>query len=213
LTEGWICRRKIEWLPTEQAIQAIRDVFGDKANELRPRWASDEEKGPLFGDPNELLHHRKGVELAGHKMISLPWVKTVTFYRTDPASKEVADLFVRTIDEKSDWQVEVLTKNHNIEQWISKWEQFKGFRKTWWVFESRSTMCSFFNAVHDRTSFVLDGGAFTEPYNNWSSQAVTQKLRRSKDPNPPFEDAGDLAHTITGMLEADKKTVTDWFDE
>jgi hypothetical protein len=41
---------------------------------------------------------------------------------------------------------------------------------------------------------------------------VNQKLRRSRDPSDRTDDAGDLAHTITGVLDADTEELADWVE-
>lgn len=216
LDEDWLCRRKIDWLPTEQGIRAIRDTFKGQVDELglRPDWAREEDSGPIFGDPNELLLHRKGVEAAGRRLQGISWVQRMSWYPAAPGSKESADIKIWLAQHVHDWKVEVLTNTNNADQWEAKWNTFRnGFDNVFWIFEDRSTMCSFFNTLHDRGVYDLDGGRFSKPYKNWSAQAVTRKLWRSKDPNDPDAEAGDLAHTITGVVEADMETFVGWFDE
>lgn len=215
LDEGWLCRRKIDWLLTEQGIRAIRDTFKGQVDDLglRPDWAREDDPGPIFGDPNELLLHRKGVDAVGRRVEALSWTSQVIWY-PNRGSDKTGDITFRTPDQVHDWSVEVLTNTNNAEHWVSKWDALrKDYRNVFWVFEDRTTMCSFFNTLHDRGVYDMDGGRFSNPYSNWSSQAVRRKLWRSKDPNEPYGDAGDLVHTITGVVEADMSTFRGWFDE
>ena len=216
LKEGWLCRRKIDWLPTEKALRAIRYTFKGQVDEanLRPDWASEDDTGPIFGDPNELLLHRKGVEAAGRRLQGVSWVRRVIWYPGLAGSNESADIKALLPDHVYDWRVEVLTNTNNADHWVSKWDRFRReYTNVFWIFEGRNTMCSFFNTLHDRGVYELDGGRFSKPYKNWSAQAVTRKLWRGRDPNDPNAEAGDLAHTITGVVEADMDTFTGWFDE
>jgi len=215
LNEDWLGRRKVDWLLTEQAIRAIRDIFKGQVDELglRPDWASEDATGPIFGDPNELLLHRKGVEAVGRRIQTLSWSKKVNWYPR-AGNSESADITFWTPDHIGSWKVEVLTNTNNTEQWMAKWDSFrKDYRNTFWVFEDRSTMCSFFNALHDRGVYDMDGGRFSHPYSNWSPQAVNRKLWRSRDPSEPYSDAADLVNTITAIVESDMRTFKDWFDE
>lgn len=216
LKHDWIGRRKIDWLPTEQGLRAIRDTFKGQVDKLRlrPNWAHENDDGPIFGDPNELLYHRKGVDAAGRRFENISWVRYVSWYPQVDLSKETPDLHVSLPQHSADWNVEVLTSTNNIEHWLTKWNRLrKGHRKVFWIFENRTTMCSFFNTLHDRGEYNLEGGQFSKPYKNWSAKAVTRKLWRSKDRDDPYAEAGDLAHTITGVFESDMDTFVGWFDE
>jgi hypothetical protein len=70
------------------------------------------------------------------------------------------------------------------------------------------------NTIHhaEEVNHELDGGPFSEPYRNWSKKAVNQKLRRSRDLSYFADDAGGLAHTITGVLDADTEELADWVE-
>lgn len=213
LSEDWLCRRKIDWLLTEKGLQAARDVFTPRATDFQPRWADEHHTGPLYGDPHELLHHRKGVEAAAHKLQTLPWVNTITYYPTPyTGDGEVGDLRVRTTDRKATWRVEVLTATNNTTHWINKWTQFCDCQNTWWLFDSRSTMGQFFNRIDENTDYTLNN-PITKPYKNWAPTAINKKLWRSNhNPTNKGHHAANLTHTITATLEADPAQVATWFD-
>ncbi|MFC4437480.1 MULTISPECIES: hypothetical protein [Natrialbaceae] len=215
LREGWICRRKIDWIPTEQGLQAIRDIFKDCADDfnLRPGWASEDDSGPIFGDPNELLLHRKGVEAAAHYVENYTWVERLTWYPILGTHEHHPDLKMRTPQKTLDWFVEVLTSTGDRDGWVEKWESYKKrFVKVWWIFEGRSDMCAFFNKLHDERIYTLDGGPFSEPYKNWSADAVNRKIWRSRKVGNNDQEAAHLVSTITSLVEAESDDVTEWFD-
>lgn len=216
LQEDWIWRRKCDWLPTEQGLQVIRSIFGHVGEPLRPEWASEDEDGPIYSDPNELLLHRKGVEALAHFLKQLSWALRISYYPGSPTGNETGDLRMKTPDRISDWEVEVLCSSNNTEQWIEKWMTYSNrYNTTVWIFDDRSTMCRLLNSVHhaEEVNYELDGGPFSEPYDNWSKQAVNEKLRRSRDPNRRTDDAGWLVHTITGVLDADVEQLTEWVED
>ncbi len=216
LREEYICRRKIDWVLSETALRAIRDMFRPRveALDLRPEWAGEGADGPIFGDPNELLLHRKGVEVAAASLGMLAWCAGVEFYPSSGGDGEVADLVIRRRGDWPDWSVEVLTDTHNSAQWTAKWRAYSASdRNVLWVFEDRGTMCRFFNMLSNAGEYSLDGGVFSKPYSNVSAAAVTRKLWRSKSLNEGRGEAGDLAQTITGVFEAGPEVVADWFIE
>lgn len=215
LREGWICRRKIDWMPTEQGIQAIRDIFKDHVDnfKLRPVWASENAAGPIFGDPNGLLLHRKGVEAAADRVQNFTWVNRLMWYPSLGGHKHHPDLKMSTPQKTSDWFVEVLTSTGDHDGWVEKWQSFKKrYVKVWWIFEGRSDMCSFFNKLHNEEIYTLDGGPFSKPYKNWSADAVNHKIWRSRKIGKGDQEVADLVSTITSLVEADSDDVEEWFD-
>ena len=69
--------RKLDWRPTQQGRQAIRDVLKPWGGNLRPDWADATDSGPLYGDPNEGVVHRTGVEIAGRMFPAMPWAEDI----------------------------------------------------------------------------------------------------------------------------------------
>jgi hypothetical protein len=120
LKRDWLWRRKVNWLPTEEGLRAIRSIFPEAGESLRPEWADESETGPIYGDPNEFLTHPKGVEAIVHFLKEIPWAKRVYYYPQALSGNEAGDLRVRTPDSTLDWEVEVLCGSNNTDQWIEK---------------------------------------------------------------------------------------------
>jgi len=218
LQEEYVCRRKIDWSPTQQGLRAMRDCLGDWTEKLRPHWADDDADGPIFGDPNEGLLHRKGVEVAAQMLSGMSWAHEpngrpywIDRYPEDGRGEACHDLHVGTTEHLKDVGVEVLTANNNGEYLTEKWKRHaKEDLTTWWICDSRSTACRLFNELHRREVFCLDGGPFTEPA-NWSAEAINRKLWRSKDDHRG-KDASDIVHTITGVFEGDRAKIQELFE-
>lgn len=220
LEEGYICRRKIDWIPTEQGIRAIRDCLEPWNEELRPEWADDSDDGPIFGDPNETLLHRKGVEIAGDMIPWMPWTTTgphgephgVTWYPENSRGEPCHDLHIKTNERMTNLGVEVITANNNTDYLVNKWERYASEdRTTLWIFDNRDTACQLFNALDKRSRIYLDGGQFRN-YSNWSASAINQKLWRSEE-NHSGGDISDLVHTVTGLLNGDRDKIQSLFED
>jgi hypothetical protein len=219
LQEQYVCRRKIDWGPTQQGLQAIRECLEPWADQLRPEWADETTDGPTFGDPNEGVVHRKGVEVAGDLLRRMPWTHDHrgiphgngrVWYPTDRRGQSCHDLHIDTNEHVADVGVEVVTTSNNISRLVDKWERLqKEDRLTLWVFDNRKTACQLYNNLDSRGEFLLDG-QFTTPA-NWSADAINKKVWRS---SATFreEPAGDLVQTVTGLLEGGKHTVQELFE-
>lgn len=214
LQEEYVARRKIDWAPTEQGRQAIRDCLKPWSEKLRPEWADESADGPLFGDPNEGVLHRKGVEIAGDVLPRMAWawsmenngrVYGVEWYPTDSRGEACHDLHVDTNEWMDDIGVEVIISSNNTDYLVSKWERHQDEdRLTFWIFDRRETACRLWNELDSRGQFYLDG-QFRQ-HGNWSAEAINRKLWRSSN-TYRGEPAGDLVHTVTGLLEGDKETI------
>lgn len=216
LQRDWLWRQKIDWLPTSDGLHAIRDVLkaqpDDVISTLRPGWAEiSGGTAPLYGDGNESMWHRKGVLAMAHILDKFLLFK-VGVYGIGTKGETGGDLVINSVEGIPDFEIEVLTGTNNFDHWESK---FRGLhdnpRDNWYIFGDRSTMCSFFNAMHRRTPFTLEGGTFSQPYSNWSAEAVNRKLRRSV----PYDKwgFGIMAKTITSVLEADDDDLDKWLKE
>ncbi len=221
LQEEYVCRRKIDWGPTQQGLQAIRDVLEPWSDELRPRWADENDDGPLFGDPNEGVTHRKGVEIAGRLFPRMAWAFDITrpghpsygvdWYPTDGRGEACHDLHVDTQPRATDVGVEVVTDNNNTDRLVAKWKRLQSEdRLTFWIFDRRETACQLWNALDQRGEFHLDG-QFRE-YGNWSAQAINRKLWRSSNTYRE-EPAEDIVQTVTGLLEGGHDTIQELYSE
>jgi len=221
LQEEYVCRRKIDWGPTQQGLQAIRDVLKPWSDTLRPKWADEDDDGPLFGDPNEGVTHRKGVEIAGDLFPGMAWAFDITarydrtygveWYPTGRRGEACHDLHVDTHEHMTDVGVEVVTDSNNTDRLVSKWKRLQNEgRTTFWVFDRRETACQLWNELDYRGEFFLDG-AFRK-HGNWSAQAINRKLWRSSNTYRE-EPAGDIVQTVTGLLEGDRDTIQDLFRE
>ena len=221
LQEEYVCRRKIDWGPTQQGLQAIRDVLTPWSDELRPVWADENDDGPLFGDPNEGLTHRKGVELAGRILPRIPVAFDmssagnlsygVEWYPTDERGEACHDLHVDTQPQSTDIGVEVITDSNNTDRLVSKWERLQNEdRLTFWIFDRRETACRLWNELDNRGEFYLDG-QFRE-HGNWSAQAINRKIWRSSQ-NYREKPAGDIVQTVTGLLEGGHDTIQELYNE
>jgi len=219
LEEQYICRRKIDWSPTEQGISAIRECLEPWGDEVRPEWADESESGPIYGDPNEGLLHRKGVEVATNKLPKSAWTYDhrglhygMSYYPEDDRGEACHDFHIQTADHLQDIGVEVLTSNNNIDYIVQKWERFaEEDRLTLWLFDGRKTACNMINALDDWERLDLYGGQFTSPA-NWSAKAINHKLWRSEIYHRRTE-ITDVVHTVTGVLEGDDDKLHDLFND
>ncbi|WP_152422366.1 hypothetical protein [Halorubrum californiense] len=220
LQEEYVCRRKIDWGLTQRGRQAIRDVLKPSADNLRPEWADEDDEGPLFGDPNEGVTHRKGVEIAGYMLPKMAWAWSmerhgrpygVEWYPTDSRGESCHDLHIDTNEHMTDVGVEVITDSNNKDRLVAKWKRLQNEdRTTFWVFDRRETACRLWNELDRRGISYLDG-QFNN-HCNWSAGAINRKVWRSSDKYRQ-EPAGDIIQTVTGLLEGDKDTVQDLFEE
>lgn len=219
LQEEYVCRRKIDWGPTQQGRKAIREVLKPWANELRPDWADKFATGPLFGDPNEGVTHRKGVEIAGHMIPQMAWAWDiqdrgrrygVEWYPTHRGNS-CHDLHVDTTERMDNVGVEVVTDSNNFDRLVNKWRRLQNEdRLTLWLFDRRETACRLWNELDYRDEFYLDGQF--RNHGNWSAKAINRKIWRSSDTyrGKPSE---DIVQTVTGLLEGDDDTIQDLFEE
>lgn len=218
LQEDYLCRRKVDWLLTEDGLKAVNDIF-DNETELRPEWADDDADGPLYTDPNELIPHRKGVEVAENRLRDMAWAYDIEnhgrpygieWYPTDGKGQKCHDLHIDTQEHMTDIGVEVITESNNQSRPIQKWERFRDEdRLTLWVFDNRETACDFFNTLDSTGYFRLDGAQFNNP-SNWSQQEINRKIRRSAKANR--KEPVDLVHTITGMFKQDHDDIYEVFE-
>lgn len=221
LQEEYVCRRKIDWGPTQQGLEAIRDVLKPWGDTLRPEWADEDDDGPLFGDPNEGTTHRKGVEIAGNLFPGMAWAYDIDrpggppygieWYPTDRDGEACHDLHVDTHDRMTDVGIEVITNSNNNDRLVAKWKRLQDeSRTTFWIFDTRETACRLWNELDYRGVFYLDGQF--RKHENWSAQAINRKLWRSSNTHRE-EPAGDIVQTVTGLLEGGRETIQDLFEE
>jgi hypothetical protein len=186
---------------------------------LLPKWADESDNGPIFGDPNEGVTHRKGVEIAGQMIpqIAVAWSMRdrrpygVEWYPTDRRGESTRDLHIETVDWINNIGVEVITDNNNLNHFVEKWERFQeDDRLTFWVFDRRETACRMWNELDSSDRFYLDGGQFRN-HSNWSAEAINRKIWRSSKKHRE-EPAGDIIETVTGLLEGDMDTIEELFD-
>lgn len=221
LQEEYICRRKIDWAPTQQGRQAIRDLLKPWSDQLRPDWANENDDGPLYGDPNEGVLHRKGVETAGEMLPRMAWAYDienmglpygVEWYPTDTRGEACHDLHVDTNQYMDDVGVDVITASNNMDYLVEKWRRYQNEdRLTLWIFDRRETACRLWNELDNRGHLYLDGGQF-RGLENWSAKAINQKVWRSST-SYREKPAGDLIQTVTGLLEGDRDTIQQLFED
>lgn len=221
LQEEYVARRKIDWSPTKQGRKAIQTCLTPWDDMLRPKWASESSVGPLYGDPDKGLYHRKGVEVAGKVLPQIvqdndpdtPQVhpRGVEWYPNRHADEACHDLHIDTDGWLGNIGVEVITHTDNLGHFISKWQRYqKEDRLTFWIFDGRKTACQLWNALDSRQHFYLDG-QFNN-HGNWSAKPINHKIWRSSKKYRE-EPAGDLIHTVTGLLEGDKESLTGLFKD
>lgn len=221
LQEEYVCRRKIDWGPTQQGLKAIRDVLKPWGDALRPEWADEDDDGPLFGDPNEGTTHRKGVEIAGNLFPKMAWAYDlhrpgspcygIEWYPTDRNGEACHDLHVDTQEHMTDVGIEVITNSNNNDRLVEKWKRLQNeSRTTFWIFDTRETACRLWNELDYQGVFYLDGQF--RNHENWSAQAINRKLWRSSNTYRE-EPAGDIVQTVTGLLEGGREPIQDLFEE
>jgi len=219
LKEEYVARRKIDWSPTEQGRQAIRDCLKPWSDQLRPWWADEDESGPLFGDPNEGTLHRKGVETAALVFSGVSWAYDIGTgrsygierYPEDERGEACHDVHIRTNEHTTNVGIEVVTSSKNLGHLVSKWHRYQDRdRRTLWLFDRRETACRLWNKLDGRGDFYLDG-RFTD-YGNWSAKATNRKIWRSSQ-EFRGEPAGDLVQTVTGLLEGRANTIHELFED
>jgi hypothetical protein len=216
--EKYVARRKIDWAPTEDGRQAIRDCIGSWDDDIAPRWADESEGRVLCGDPKEGLRHRKGVEIAGTTLPNMDWARQsndrpygVEWYPTDRHGESCHDLYVDTMDGIDDIGVEVITSSNNLDYLVSTWKRHQSKdRLTFWVFDCRETACRLWNELSYRDEFHTDE-KFTTP-SNWSVHAINRMIWRSSQ---QFHDrpAGEVIHTVTGLLNGNASTIQNLLED
>jgi len=232
LREDYLCRRKIDWIPTEEGLKAMRDCLDgeDFCKSIKPEWAKEaaytnfrwegsDTGGPFYGDQNEGLVHRKGVEVIGEVLPYMSWTSNdvrlpygVIWYPDDPTGKSSYDLYVKTNDKMRDVGVEVITNHNNTEQLVQKWKRYNSKESnTLWLFANRKTACPMFDALDSRGLVHLDGGSFSNP-SNWSAKAINKKIWRSAE-QPRTNTGTDLVQTLTGVLEGGSDTIQELFED
>lgn len=220
LQEKYVCRRKIDWAPTQEGLQAIRECLEPWSDTLRPEWADEDADGPTYGDPNEGVTHRKGVEVAGHMLPRMAWTHDhrgiphgdgLVWYPSDHGGRSCHDLHIDTNEHMDDVGVEVVTDSNNPDRLVDKWTRFQNEdRITLWVFDGRESACKLYNELDSKGEFYLDG-AFNN-HSNWSAQEINKKVWRSSN-TYRGEPAGDLVQTVTGLLEGSRDTIQDLFEQ
>ncbi|WP_138005719.1 hypothetical protein [Halalkalirubrum salinum] len=230
LQEEYVCRRKIDWAPTQEGRQAIRDVLHPWSDELQPSWAEESVykihtydrsgRGPLFGDPNEGVTHRKGVEVAGWVLQSMAWTYDMDmempygleWYPTDRRGESCHDLHVKTNEYMNDVGVEVVTDSNNMDRLVKKWKRFqKENRTNLWIFDRRETACKMYNALYKSGDYALAGRQFRN-YSNWSAKLINEKVWKSSEVYPQNE-ANDVIQTVTGLLEGRGDMLQNLFED
>jgi hypothetical protein len=214
--EKYVCRRKVDWAPTSRGRKVIREVLHPQLNDIEPRWADEDDRGPLYGDPNAGVIHRKGVEIANNMFPGMAWAYEiggrpygVQRYPTDNGGKSCHDIHIDTEERWEDVGVEVITNNNNRDRLVKKWKRFQSEnRLTFWIFDERQTACKLWNELHDRGVTKLDGRFSNK--SNWSAEAINQKIwRSSKQYNNKL--TKDIVQTVTGLFEGDKDTIQNLF--
>jgi len=221
LEERYVARRKIDWSPTEQGRQAIQTCLTPWDDIVRPKWASESSSGPLYGDPDKGVYHRKGVEVAG---VVLPQIVResnlntpdgrpgeIEWYPNHQRDGSCHDLHIDTNERTGDIGVEVISGVDNLDEFITKWLRYQNEdRLTFWIFDGRQTACQSWNELDSRRQFYLDG-QFNN-HRNWSARSINRKIWRSSN-KYRGESTGDLIHTVTGLLEGDKEGLRQLFEE
>ncbi|WP_248516916.1 hypothetical protein [Salinarchaeum laminariae] len=205
LETQFICRRQVEWVPTQHARDVINEFMVHTGDTVELKPADPDRSGFLRGWENESLLHRKGVATVRATMEADSSLRDSDAPIEEYSVREGRrrqDLCFRTVDTMDDMGVEVVTSTDSVNDFIDKWQDFldiPGF--TVWIFDSRQTACRMFNELHREDVFQLAGGLCREP-STWNSTAMNEKLRRSWCDRDSGS-ASPLMNTITAVFEAD----------
>ena len=194
-----VAGRRCRWLPTENCMQIIEDIFSDD-EQLYPDWATeDHTRPPTFRDGSELLQHRKGVLASAYLFSQLERVTSLLRYPRNKVPQR-PDIYLYRNDEQLA-RVEVLGPHRNTDMWEDKFTQWRGRRAgpTIWIYPNRTTMTQFWNHLITQGLIGLDNGRFGGNPNNWSAKRVNARLQRSRK-GPPDYTSHDVVWTLGGVV-------------
>lgn len=204
LKEDYLCKRKVDWLITENGYTIINNVLSPTP-ELYPSWVQDHCKitGPLVTQKNELHHHHKGVARVEYLGERLDFIENVGKNPRD-GTIFAPDLFLMTSSNYPDWAVEMIVKKNEFEECVKKWNQLaRGDFRVLWVFDTRKKMISVFNEFHRGNLTNLPRGLFTGKADSWSAKTVTERLIEANKSSEHSSEAAHLTCTLTALVEND----------
>lgn len=215
LETQFICRRQVEWVPTQQARDVINEFVVYNGDAVELQGADSDRSGFLRGRANESLLHRKGVATIRAAMEADSSLRDSDAPIEEYSVREGRrrqDLCFRTVDRMDDMGVEVVTSTDSVSGLIDKWQDFleiPGF--TVWIFDSRETACELFNELHREEVFQLDGGLCREPSTR-NPTVMNGKLRRSWCDGASGS-VSPVMNTITAVFEADGNKIDEVVNE
>lgn len=205
--------RRCKWLPTNNAMSIIEDIFADEKGVYAP-WATDEHSNPpTYRDGSELMIHRKGVLAASKTFQQLEdFIHSDIYPVVNLPQRPDIRLYGRPAGALA--QVEVLTSHNDRDAWESKFKAWGGdtVPPTVWVFENRIWMVRFVNHFVRQKWIELDNGLFGGNPSNWSPKRVNDRLRRSREGRQGYH-SHDVVTTIPSLLEADPVQTHEFVEE
>lgn len=206
----YLAGRRCKWLPTDEGLTLIEDLFEDHEPIYAPWATSEHTRPPTFRDGPELMEHRKGVMIAGESFNRLNDVTHNDYYPQGNLPQR-PDLRIYGTAPEPLARIEVLTSHENSDTWENKFTawQSKQAGPTIWLFENRRGMVRFWNHLVRHGFIQLDNGMFGGQAQNWSATRVNDRLQRSRDGRHAYASV-DLCWTIPGMLAADRIDVHQW---
>ena len=204
LKEDYLCKRKVDWLITENGHTVINNVL-HPTSALYPSWVRDHSEitGPLVTQKHELHHHHKGVARVEHLGEQLDFIEQV---RKNPRDGKIVapDLFLLTSSKYPDWAVEMIVEANKFGECVEKWNQLaRGDFRVLWVFDSRTAMFDFYNSLHRDDLINLPKGPFSGHPDAWSAKTVTERLIEANKSSEHSSEAAHLTCTLTALVEND----------
>ncbi|WP_248516915.1 hypothetical protein [Salinarchaeum laminariae] len=220
-TEETICRRKVDWVPTQEGLEKMEIACEEHAEHVRPRWRGGRSRhSPVAGDDGESLLHRKGVEIARQQLdfywlFPLPPDKMnkhgLNMYPRNQDEERTLDIEITTSDNFGPWGAEVVTRDEDYFDVMKKWRNVTQMdRRVVWLFEDRVHACKILNRVHEQNMFKFRNGKIRKPQ-NWAVRNLNRRVWKAQK---NFADRnGNIVHTVTGMLEASQDEIKTYFED
>lgn len=168
LDSTYLLQKRIEWDPKPVALAFMGQLFGGVYSEVRSTVRPD--AAPIYGDPNESLTHRLGVEL---------WYDLAQLHGWDavryPGSENSARPDLRVTNDvdgsTSVAHVEVLTDHNNLDMLDRKRELMQQLDGAcFWVFENRQHATRVLNYWCESSPLEL----VNAPYSNAGNHAFSK---------------------------------------
>ena len=175
--QSYILQKRIEWDPKLAAIAFMGQLFGGVYSEYTS--AARPDSGPVYGDPNESLTHRLGVEL-GYEIAQLQDWNPVRYPGASNSARPDLRATIQADGNTSVVHLEALTDHNNAKMLDRKRELMQRMDGTCsWMFENRQHATRALNYWCESSTLDL----INAPYSNAGNHAfskLNEYIARSK---------------------------------